>query len=232
MNLEQYIPELMTLVLGAFLGWFPNRKKQRVDTKQIEVDVLEKSLQVLHKDVVEPLTARFVLLQEDYGNVLVQLKQLRNAIEKMHNCRYVNECPIRRELQNDKANGLTVEKITTPIVIPRMETKMTVSLDSLVKLPLGASFSRKNDRATATVTRIESGYEITAECDSLTVLVTELKTEITRLNKEKTDFKSDLKVTETTEVNKPTGFQWFQIWVGRILGALLLFGAGWKLFRR
>ncbi len=114
MNLEQYIPELMTLVLGAFLGWFPNRKKQRVDTKQIEVDVLEKSLQVLHKDVVEPLTARFVLLQEDYGNVLVQLKQLRNAIEKMHNCRYVNECPIRRELQNDKANGNTHYRRRTP----------------------------------------------------------------------------------------------------------------------
>ncbi len=104
MNLEQYIPELMTLVLGAFLGWFPNRKKQRVDTKQIEVDVLEKSLQVLHKDVVEPLTERFVLLQNDYNDVLTQLKLLKNAIEKMHNCRFVADCPIRFELQN-RQNG-------------------------------------------------------------------------------------------------------------------------------
>ena len=109
---------------------------------------------------------------------------------------------------------------------------MTVSLDSLIKLPVGASFTEKNDRATATVTRIDTGYEITAECDSLTVLVTELKTEITRLNKEKTDFKSDLKEIKTVELNRLTGFQHFQIWTGRLLGVLLLFWAGRKLLRR
>ncbi len=109
---------------------------------------------------------------------------------------------------------------------------MTVSLAGLLKLPLGASFLEKNDRATATITRIDTGYKITAECDSLTVLVTELKTEITRLSREKTDFKSDLKEIKTVEVNRLTGFQSFQIWAGRILGALLLTWAGWKLLRR
>lgn len=102
MIFEQYISEIVMLVVGALVGWFPNRKKQRVDVRQIEVDVLEKAIQVLNKDVVEPLTDRFTDLQGDYSKLLKELRCLKNAINKAYNCRYVASCPIRDELQNNR----------------------------------------------------------------------------------------------------------------------------------
>ncbi|MFV0329665.1 MAG: hypothetical protein ACK5KL_07570, partial [Dysgonomonas sp.] len=85
--MEQYISEAVMLILGAFLGWLPNRKKQKVDTKQIEVDVLEKSLQVLDKNVVQPLLRNMELLQNDNASISQQLNVLKNAINKMYKCR-------------------------------------------------------------------------------------------------------------------------------------------------
>ena len=112
--MEQYISELIMLVVGAFVGWFPNRKKQRVDTKQIEVEVLEKAIQVLNKDVVDPLTDRFSSLQDDYSKLLKELRCLKNAINKAYNCRYVASCPIRDELQNNKADSKSRSRIKQP----------------------------------------------------------------------------------------------------------------------
>lgn len=97
--MEQYISEAVMLILGAFLGWFPNRKKQKVDTKQIEVQVLENALQVLNKDVVEPLRENQRLLLEDYNKLSIQFKKLQHAISQMYKCRTLDSCPIRFELQ-------------------------------------------------------------------------------------------------------------------------------------
>lgn len=100
--MEQYISEAVMLILGAILGWLPNRKKQKVDTKQIEVEVLEKALQVLQKDVVSPLTNRLVSLQEENETISKTLKKLQNAINQMYKCRLLESCPIRFQLQGTK----------------------------------------------------------------------------------------------------------------------------------
>ena len=103
--MEQYISEALMLILGTFLGWFPNRKKQKVDTKEIEVQVLEKAIQVLNKDVVDPLRENMKLLQADNDKFLKQLKRLQHAINQMYKCRIVDTCPIRVELQkSERAN--------------------------------------------------------------------------------------------------------------------------------
>lgn len=102
--MEQYISEAVMLILGAVLGWFPNRKKQKVDTKQIEVQVLENALQVLNKDVVEPLRENQRLLQEDYTKLNVKFKILQDALSQMYKCRIAHSCPIRLQLQ--KSEGL------------------------------------------------------------------------------------------------------------------------------
>jgi hypothetical protein len=39
-----------------------------------------------------------------------------------------------------------------------------------------------------------------------------------------------INITETVEVNRPTGWQWFQIWCGRILLWILLAGAGYLAY--
>ena len=104
--MEQYITEILVLIVGAFVGWFPNRKKQKVDTKQIEVDVLEKALQVLNKDVVQPLRDNLELLRVENSGISKELKTLKNAVNKMYTCRSLSNCPIRIELQKpDKNNG-------------------------------------------------------------------------------------------------------------------------------
>ena len=40
-----------------------------------------------------------------------------------------------------------------------------------------------------------------------------------------------INITETVEVNRPTGWQWFQIWCGRILLCILLAGAVYLAYR-
>lgn len=103
--MEQYITEALMLILGALVGWFPNRKKQKVDTKQIEVEVLEKSLQILNKDVVEPLRNNLELLRSEYTELNNRLKKFQDAINKMYNCRNLAGCPIRIELQKSENNN-------------------------------------------------------------------------------------------------------------------------------
>jgi hypothetical protein len=114
MIFEQYISEIVMLVVGALVGWFPNRKKQRVDVRQIEVDVLEKAIQVLNNDVVEPLTGRFTSLQDDYSKLLKEIRCLKNAINKAYNCRHVADCPIRNELQSGKTESKSRSRIKQP----------------------------------------------------------------------------------------------------------------------
>lgn len=103
--MEQYLGEVLTGVVTALITYFSTRKKNKVDTKQIEVDVLEKSLQVLNKDVVQPLRENLELLQDDYSVITQKLNTLQNAINKMYSCRSLSACPIRIELsKSEKPN--------------------------------------------------------------------------------------------------------------------------------
>lgn len=103
--MEQYLGEMFSAILAALITYFSTRKRQKVDTKQIEVDVLEKSLKVIHADVVEPLSERFKLLQDDYSEINKQLIRLQNAINQMYKCRMLESCPIRVKLQDTKTSN-------------------------------------------------------------------------------------------------------------------------------
>ena len=66
------------------------------------------------------------------------------------------------------------------------------------------------------VTRIsEDSLEVTATCDSLARQVMMLTEELTRIRSE-TSEEAELLPPE------PTGWQWFQIWTGRLAVAVLL----------
>jgi hypothetical protein len=109
---------------------------------------------------------------------------------------------------------------------------LTLKIDSIIALPVGAKYENKQGQATVTVQLSESGVlTASANCDSLTFLVDELRTEIYHLNKEKTDFTSESNETKIVEVNRVTGFQHFQIWFGRICIAILLLFYGVKLVK-
>jgi hypothetical protein len=110
MDFKQYTGEVLMLLAGGVIGWLTNHRREKADirlteasVRQTEVDVLDRALSAINEKVVEPLTARFGILQSDYELVLKELKQLRNAISKMYVCRYTDNCPVRFELQKQQA---------------------------------------------------------------------------------------------------------------------------------
>jgi hypothetical protein len=119
--------------------------------------------------------------------------------------------------------SLMVERITKPIPVPASKATLKLSIDSVIALPVGAGFTARQGQATVTVSKTEGGMiEASANCDSLTLLVDELRTEVYHLNKEKTDIKSELSEQKIIEVNRLTLWQSFQIWTGRICLAILV----------
>jgi hypothetical protein len=109
--------------------------------------------------------------------------------------------------------------------------ELILSLDSLFLLPAGAGYIEKSGQATVAVTRTESGVVASANCDSLTLLVNEFRTEIFHLNNEKTAIKAELKEQKILEVNRLTGWQSFLIWTGGICLALPVIITGIKIFK-
>lgn len=85
---------------------------------------------------------------------------------------------------------------------------------------MGTGFSKRSGQATVNVTRIsEDSLEVTATCDSLARQVMLLTEELTRIRSE-TSEKAELLPPEV--IKEPTGWQWFQIWTGRLAVAVLL----------
>ena len=85
---------------------------------------------------------------------------------------------------------------------------------------MGTGFSKRSGQATVNVTRIsEDSLEVTATCDSLARQVMMLTEELTRIRSE-TSEEAELLPPEV--IKEPTGWQWFQIWTGRLAVAGLL----------
>lgn len=88
----------------------------------------------------------------------------------------------------------------------------------LETIPVGTGFSHRSGRATVNVSRISGdSLEVTATCDSLARQVILLREENTRIRNELVEKEEE---PPPEVVHEPTGFQWFQIWTGRI--ALLI----------
>lgn len=88
----------------------------------------------------------------------------------------------------------------------------------LETIPVGTGFSRRSGQATVNVTRISAdSLEVTATCDSLARQVMILTEELTRIRNETSE---EVELPPPEVVHLPTGFQWFQIWTGRV--ALLI----------
>jgi len=118
--------------------------------------------------------------------------------------------------------SVIVERSVRLLPVPRQEVTLRLHIDTLRTLPTGAEFRQSNGRATVAVGMSEGGVlTASATCDSLTVLVEDLRTEIFHLNAETMTLKEALNEDKTIEVNRPNGWQWFQIWTGRILAGLL-----------
>ena len=104
--------------------------------------------------------------------------------------------------------------------VPPSLAKTAFPTDLLKVIPVGTGFSRRSGRATVNVTRISpDSLEVTATCDSLAREVVRLTEELTRIRSETEQQEKEL---PPKVVREPTGWQWFQIWTGRVAVLLLV----------
>lgn len=98
--------------------------------------------------------------------------------------------------------------------------KTAFPTDLLKVIPVGTGFGSRSGRATVNVTRISpDSLEVTATCDSLAREVVRLTEELTHIRSETA--KQDKELPPKV-VREPTGWQWFQIWTGRVAVLLLV----------
>lgn len=104
--------------------------------------------------------------------------------------------------------------------------------DSLARLPVGAGYTAREGHAKASVTREYAGYKFVADCDSLTVIVEEMRRDVFRLSRENYELRDQKNEVETIEVNRLTSWQAFQIWAGRIVLVLVALWVAYKVVKR
>lgn len=112
------------------------------------------------------------------------------------------------------------EKVTSEtrlLTTPRTTARQNLTLDQLKSLPSGGKYQSQDGNATGTIEKLPDGsLEFTANCDSLTLLVESLTKEVYRYKNEKAELETKLKEEKVVEVNKVSGWQWFQIYGFRI----------------
>ena len=125
----------------------------------------------------------------------------------------------RNSLVTDSLQGRSVFALLQQPVPPSL-AKTQFPTNLLNSIPVGTGFSKRSGQATVNVTRIsEDSLEVIATCDSLARQVMMLTEELTRIRSE-TSEEAELLPPEV--IKEPTGWQWFQIWTGRLAVAVLL----------
>lgn len=98
--------------------------------------------------------------------------------------------------------------------VPPSMAKTVFPTGMLKQIPIGTGFSKRSGQATVNVTRLSNdSIEVTATCDSLARQVILLSEELTRIRNETSE---EVEKLPPEVIKEPTGFQWFQIWIGRI----------------
>ena len=104
--------------------------------------------------------------------------------------------------------------------VPPSIAKTVFPTRTLKTIPIGTGFSTRSGQATVNVTRVsEDSVEVSATCDSLAREVIFLREELTRIRNETGE---EVEEPPPQIVKEPTGWQWFQIWTGRIAVAVLI----------
>lgn len=102
--MEQYIWSIAATVITGFLGFFFGRRRQQAETKKIEIEILENALQIINKDVVEPLRESLAIAQDEIKKIRPLFNKLQNAINKIYECSSLPDCPVHTELQKFEGN--------------------------------------------------------------------------------------------------------------------------------
>ena len=99
-DMTQIILAVTTLL--AACGWFTSGCKHRRETESIAADNKKKEME-LGKMYVDEFRETIVKpLQTEMGGLKREVTKLRKAVDKVNDCDYRNNCPVRAELQKQQ----------------------------------------------------------------------------------------------------------------------------------
>jgi hypothetical protein len=131
------------------------------------------------------------------------------------------EKQVTENSQRTDSVSLLIEKKVSTLRIPPSGVILPIDIPTLQGLPVGASYHASEGQASGRITKEADGTLIfESSCDSLLLLIEEINKEVYHLQSVNTALKATLNEEKTIEVNKLSGWQWFQVWVGRIAVAL------------
>lgn len=91
---------LMGMVSGWF-NWWLDRKKHKEEVKALKVEIDQKELDLstffgkkFWELIGEPL-------EKEITELRTEVKQLRDAVREVNNCRFSRECPVRKRMQHE-----------------------------------------------------------------------------------------------------------------------------------
>ena len=95
-----------SIVLGVLpllggCGWVIDKKKHKQEIESLKADIRQKELD-LGTDFVKKFRELIVSpLEEEVGKLRNEVKELRDAIEKVYECPFSSDCPVRQRLQHE-----------------------------------------------------------------------------------------------------------------------------------
>jgi predicted RNase H-like nuclease (RuvC/YqgF family) len=108
MNWNSIIADIIALL--AICGWFTNGRKQRKETESIEADNKKKNME-LGKQYVDEFKENIVKpLQNELKGLKREVNKLQKAVDKVNDCDFRDDCPVRAELQKREVADNTPEK--------------------------------------------------------------------------------------------------------------------------
>lgn len=99
-NITQILLSIISLL--SLCGWFTSGRKHRKETESIAADIKKKEME-LGKQYVDEFKDNIVKpLQTDVRGLKREITKLQKAVDKIADCDYRDDCPVRLELQKQR----------------------------------------------------------------------------------------------------------------------------------
>ena len=121
-------------------------------------------------------------MQKELASTKRAVSRLSRAVESAKNCPHADDCVVLHKLRNNKKTQTEqtqtssisektdtmsmVTRLITTQTIPESRVDLTISVDSLLRLPEGAAYRESKDRAHVEATHRGGVIYITGTCDS------------------------------------------------------------------
>ena len=93
-------------------GWVTNRRKYKVEVKNLEAQIKDLETDMRHKeqDMDIDLVKNYwelsaAPLKEEVSELRNEVKELRDAVQKINDCPFSGDCPVRKWMQHEPEDG-------------------------------------------------------------------------------------------------------------------------------